>query len=314
MMMTNIFKLLILACLAVVLVTATSSDNSSSSSDVGDVDSSDDGPMASFYDRKPCQKGKLRKCVRLIIAEMDQRLEQLGCDHNAIFALTYLRTTETFLATARTLPYQDVGSVVREDALFADYYFNAFDAYVALQNGGDDSDSSEYYVPPAWQIAFDAATDLAMTSIGNALLGISAHINNDLPLVLFELYKDGNPVSEFDHFLVNEFLAQVSFDDELIQCFDPLYPPTEPTPADGGEPNLVEVWRSLAWTNYQSLVAAYEQGDDAGVQAIIQTIETTAAAFGQQFLATLALPDGLDSAARDAFCQAQQESEVCNGH
>ena len=46
--------------------------------------------------------------------------------------------------TAPTLGYADVNSVTREDALFADYYFRAYDAYHGCGHG---------FVPPAWQIA-----------------------------------------------------------------------------------------------------------------------------------------------------------------
>src|SRR6185436_17223295 len=79
---------------------------------------------------RECQQGNLR-CVERVIDEMDRRARGLArrCDHDAIFAIAYLRTTETFLETALALGYGNLPSVVREDALFADYYLRAFDAY-----------------------------------------------------------------------------------------------------------------------------------------------------------------------------------------
>ena len=187
-----------------------------------------------------CQAGNVDVCVPLVIQEMKVRLKQLGCDHDAIFALTYYLTTKVFLETVDTLPYQDLASVVCEDALFADYYFRAFDAF----HGGNLD-----LVPPAWQIAFQAAAAQSVFSAGNAFLGISAHINNDLPLVLYDLHKQGSPVSKVDHYLVNEFLAQVVVDTAIQKTYDSDYP-TSPPP-DPSQPNIIELWRAGAWLNYQ---------------------------------------------------------------
>ncbi len=75
------------------------------------------------------------KCVELIIKEMERRYKPLArrCDHNALFALGYLRTTEIFLETLDDVDYSDRATVIREDALFAKYYFRAFDAIIWVQ-------------------------------------------------------------------------------------------------------------------------------------------------------------------------------------
>ena len=244
-----------------------------------------------------CQVGNIEVCVKLVIREMERRLKKLGCDHDAIFAFTYLATTKTFLETANDIGYDDLSSVVREDSLFADYYFRAYDAYYG--NGNYES------VPPAWQIAFDTSSNKQLFSFGNALVGISAHINNDLPQVLFDLYLDGNPVSEVDHFLVNDFLAQVSFDEELRAIYDPTYftPPSTP-----GEPSIVEIWRATAWSHYETMVGLYTGGgnDIEAVKTYIATIIEPAAEFiGNQFVAISSYPPGLDSTDRDEYCSEQ---------
>lgn len=61
--------------------------------------------LASEYDltsKKACQQGK-PKCVEFVIKKMEQRYNPLAtqCDHDALFALSYLRSTETFLQTQR---------------------------------------------------------------------------------------------------------------------------------------------------------------------------------------------------------------------
>ena len=91
-----------------------------------------DGSEGEISDSRACRAGELR-CVDGVIREMERRFEQLRkkCDHDAVFALTYLRTTEVFRDTALALGYDDVRAVTREDALFADYYFRAYDAYQA---------------------------------------------------------------------------------------------------------------------------------------------------------------------------------------
>ena len=60
--------------------------------------------------------------VRAVIREMQRRFEPLGrsCDHNAMFALAYLRTTQTYLWAAQQPGFfQDTPWVNHEDAVFA---------------------------------------------------------------------------------------------------------------------------------------------------------------------------------------------------
>lgn len=237
-------------------------------------------------DRPQCQVGAFQ-CVHHVIQEMEQRYNRLSrdCDHDAIFALVYLRTTEKYQETALDLGFQNVSSVTREDALFADYYFRAYDAYHAGQGG----------VPLAWQIAFDAATSKTVTVAGNAFLGINAHIQRDLAFTLYDLSLRGQSVSKHDHDLVNTFLAQVDVATEMMERYDPAYP-------TGGDPNLIPAWREQAWQNFVALRDAPNAQARATVAA---TIEGVAAAYAQQFAQIFALPNG-DSTARDAYCAAQR--------
>lgn len=161
---------------------------------------------------KACQFGK-PKCVEFVIKEMQRRYKPLAkqCNHNALFALYYLRTTEIFLQTLDEIGYDEPATVVREDALYAEYYFGAYDAY---HSGKGD-------VPPAWQIAFDAAQRRLVSSSGNLALASNAHIQRDQPFMLYDLYLQGHPVSYEDHNRGNEFLKQVNPLKELGEKFDP---------------------------------------------------------------------------------------------
>jgi len=249
-------------------------------------------PVASedVSEKRACQQGQPH-CVHFVIQEMERRFRHLAksCDHDAIFSLLYLRTTEKFRDTLNTIGYGNPASVIRQDALFADYYFRAYDNY----------HKGEGYVPPAWQIAFDAAKQRRVTSGGNAFLGINAHIQRDLPFVLFELYQRGFPVSHTDHTLVNNFLAQVMADAEIADRFDPTFD-------DNPDPNAQQIvffWREQAFINFTRLRdATPEMRDDVAAE-----IEGGAAAVASLLVQQTAYPPGTDSSARDAYCAEQRK-------
>src|SRR5215216_4197800 len=99
-----------------------------------------------------CAAGRPR-CVDAVIREMRRRFDPLAdaCDHDAIFSLTYLRTTEEYQrASEEPGFFEDPRFVNHEDAVFARYYFEAYDNWHA---GRRDA------VPPAWAIAFRAADE-----------------------------------------------------------------------------------------------------------------------------------------------------------
>lgn len=238
-------------------------------------------------DKRACQRGEPH-CAHFVIQEMSRRYRKLAkdCDHDAIFSLIYLRTTEKFRDTLSSIGYSDPSSILRQDAIFADYYFRAYDAF----------HTGEGVVPPAWQIAFTAAAQRSVTSTGNALLGVNAHIQRDLPFVLFDVDQLGHPVSHEDHTLVNNFLAQVVVDPEIAARFDPTFD-------DNSDPaatlQLLIAWREQAYANYLRLRNAPTAEARAAVAA---EIEGFAAAVAAGIVQQTALPPGSDSSARDAYC------------
>ena len=87
------------------------------------------------------------------INQMRERLAPLAetCDRRAVFAFTYLRTTEEYQRVASESGFfDDVAYVNTVDAVFAAYYFRAYDAWSA---------GATAEVPRAWSIAFAAAAD-----------------------------------------------------------------------------------------------------------------------------------------------------------
>jgi hypothetical protein len=249
-----------------------------------------------------CLSGRT-SCIDKVIREMQRRFDPLAraCDHDAVFALGYLRTTEEYRRTiADPSFFEDTAFVNHEDAVFAAYYVDAFDAW----HRGDEAGT-----PPAWRIAFAAADDRAVSGAGNLVLGVSAHIQRDLPFVLagIGLVKPDGTSRKTDHDRVNAFLNRVT--DEMVP---EIAARLDPTADDGNLPTLVDdvlkfqsipLWREIAWRNAERLAAA----PDAAARArVAQQIEAYAAS--QALLLRTATSYGLlgSSAARDRFCAAAQ--------
>jgi hypothetical protein len=93
--------------------------------------------------RSSCLRGTLQKFSTIL------KYNARSCTHEAVFAMTYTRITQTY-GYVRDIPgyFEDVHYINHMDAVFAKYYFDAYDNYKAGNRAA---------VPPAWQTAFDAA-------------------------------------------------------------------------------------------------------------------------------------------------------------
>lgn len=231
-------------------------------------------------DTSVCQEGK-PECLELVIQEMERRYKPLEAqgDKDGIFALSYLRTTEKLQQLLDTVGFENPESIVKEDALFADYYFEAYDNY-HLGTGK---------VPTAWQIAFDAAENHSVTGTGDLSLGSSAHILRDLPFVLYELDQKGTPISKADHDLFNQVLLQVDVLGELAQKFDSTIDDNDlPGTSDDLERfEVVALWRELTWQNY---VRLRDAPDDISRQQVAKEIEGLSIATATSLFETLKNP------------------------
>jgi len=241
-------------------------------------------------------------CVDAVIQEMERRFKPLGqaCDHDAIFALAYLRTTQTFQwANDQPGYFADAAWLNHYDAVFAKYYLRAFDAYAAGNRSA---------VPEAWLIAFDAAANRQVTGSGSLLLGMNAHVNRDLPLVLAAIgpVAPNGASRKPDHDKVNQFLNLVT-DPLLLEAaarFDPSASSVV-TPFGVGTTALFQTlvaWRETAWRQAERIVSALTSIDRS---LIVSEIEITAAAEATALMAANAyVPPVTTSALRDAFCAA----------
>jgi len=247
-----------------------------------------------------CTAGR-PNCINSTIKEMERRFDPLAqsCSHQAVFAMAYLRTTQTYKwARDQAGFFNDTPWVNHEDAVFARYYFDAYDNWKSANRAA---------VPQAWLTAFDAAANRQVSGTGNLLLGMSAHVNRDLPYVLASIgitSPDGT-TRKPDHDKVNEFLNA-----ELQQLlaeggarFDSGINPNMSTPYGVGYTALFQtlaVWREQAWRNAEALTNA----PTAAARALVaQQIEATAAVEAQTIVAaTRYIPLLTSSSSRDAYC------------
>jgi hypothetical protein len=217
-----------------------------------------------------CRRARLR-CVRRVVARMTRRWQQLdaGCDHRAVFALTYLRTTEGFLKTITEQRrfFRHRRWVIYEDVLFADFYFRAFDRYLRGRQ-----------VPEAWRIAFDAAAGGATNAGHDVFLGMNAHIQRDLPYVLAKvgLRTPGGRSRKPDHDRVNRILTAVldPIEDEVARRYDPMFTLADAKPSPVEELTALELlksWREGAWRNAERLLNARSASER---REVAQSIET----------------------------------------
>jgi hypothetical protein len=249
-----------------------------------------------------CRAGR-PQCVRATIAEMQSRFDALArtCDHDAVFALTYLRTTEAYLDHSQTPGFLgDPAFVNHQDVVFAQLYFDAYDNFGAgrLER-----------VPGAWQIALSAADGRRVNGLGNLLLGMNAHVNRDLPFVLaaIGMVQPSGHSRKADHDKINVMLNHVvqSLITEAAARFDPQIPNIR-TPFGVGYTGLLQalvLWRELAWRNAELLVAA---PTPAARDLVAAQIEAYAAATARALVvATGYLPPLVSTIPRDNFCRAQ---------
>ncbi len=248
-----------------------------------------------------CVAGRIT-CVQKTIRQMQSSFDPLAasCAHEAVFGLAYLRTTQAYLGTAKTVGYYaDPAFVNHEDAVFAAAYFGAYDDYVA---GRLDR------VAPAWRVALHAAAARQVSGTGDLLLGMNAHVNRDLPFVLAAIglvAPDGSSRKP-DHDQVDMMLNRVvaPLISEEATRFDPGIE-TAQTPYGVGYTGLMQTllaWRESAWRQAELLVTA---PDDATRAKVAVEIEDHALATAQGIVTATGYVAPLSStSSRDQYCAA----------
>jgi hypothetical protein len=250
-----------------------------------------------------CVAGR-SNCLRATLREMSRIADSAAssCGHDAVFARAYLRMTQLYGHT-REIPgyYEDVRAVNHLDAVFAKYYFDAY-------NGWKSGNRS--VVPQSWLVALDAAKNKKVTGAGDLLLGMNAHINRDLAFVLAGtgLVSPEGSSYKRDYDAVEQWLydATAPLMAEFAARFDP-------TIDDSSDPlglgnwslfQMVSAWRENAWRNAELLVSAPTPAARAVVAA---TIEAEANAAAQSLLLLQSYtPPFTTTVSRDLYCAAHK--------
>ena len=251
----------------------------------------------SAYRGRTCRSGS-PTCIVRVIRTMKQRLRPLAasCDHDAIFSLAYLRVTQNVKAAADSGYFADRTWLTRLDALFAKMYFRTLDSW----NAGRTSS-----VPQAWQIALRAGDDRSLTGLGDFMINMNAHINNDFPhaLAAVGLSNRRGRSHKPDHNAYNQRLDSlyVPVFEEEARRFDPTFDDLDAGPFDEtGAGLIMRGWREMVWRHAENLVTARTPQHKRLAR---QMIEQYAASQARMIKATFTSPDR--SAARDAYCNAR---------
>jgi hypothetical protein len=244
-----------------------------------------------------CKSGK-EQCLVSLYKEMDRRYQPMSdsCDHNVMFALLYLRVT-AHVRDAVWTPgrFADPGFMTHYGAVFGNYYFQGFDAWA----------KGSLTTPAAWKIALDAARNKQVSALGNLLLGMNAHINRDLPFVLYRIglvAPDGTSRKP-DHDKINAVLYE-AYDEAVAEGArrfdDSLHAYEGENASDSGIQSVI-LWREEAWRNAERLASATSDAERA---LIAQQIEQAANVEAAAIKGAYTYGPGQSSASRDAYCAA----------
>jgi hypothetical protein len=259
-------------------------------------------PLATPANPRPgpvpgCRRPGLN-CLRITIRRLHALETRYGCDHRAVFATTYRVLTQVMLERLRQEPgfFRFPRYLFYEDGLFADVYVANSQAWKRGKR-----------IPPAWRIAFETARDSDVNAAQDMLLGINAHVQNDMPFVLAALgQRTRRGVSRKpDHDRENEILAQAyqRVVDTVERRYDPAVGVTNPdgVPADDvAGIELVKRWREDVWHNAERLIAT--RNDPQQHAEVVNDIEQNAADWATGIAASQT--PGY-RAKRDAYCESR---------
>ncbi len=236
-------------------------------------------------------------CMDSVVDRLEALRDDLGCDHRGVFATTYLELSRELRRAFDEDPpfFQDSAYLQTQAVTFVDAYFDAFEA-------GRTGARSR----PAWRIAFETAESGQITGAQEMLLGINAHVQNDMAFVIAQLgvrFPDGSSRKP-DHDRVNETLNR-AYDDvvrEVGARYDSTMALTNPKDVivdDVGGLELARTWRELVWRNAERLVNARTEAQRTRIG---RQIQMNAAGWARG-IAAVQVPGIRKS--RDAYCASQ---------
>ena len=250
-----------------------------------------------------CKDGS-PSCLDHTLRELRRRIadHDTACSDNALFPRNYRVVTEFYQRVAGTGYFQDDAYVAREDAIFAELFFAAEDAWA---RGEHDK------VPEAWRIAFDAADKKEVQGAGNLLLGINAHVQRDQPYMIAGLglvAPDGSS-RKADHDKFNELL-NTAYDDVIAQAIEWDDPDLAMYEVPGTQADnfslfqIIATWREGVWRNAERLVRAQ---NDAERKLVAESIERNATEWANWIRREFQYGGPFNRDKRDALCGKRAE-------
>jgi hypothetical protein len=243
-------------------------------------------------------------CLDHTLRELRRRIaaHDATCRDNALFPRNYRVVTEFYQRLAGTGFFQDDTYVAREDAIFAELFFAAEDAWA---RGEHDK------VPEAWRIAFDAADEKEVQGAGNLLLGINAHVQRDQPYMIAGLGlvdREGRSRKP-DHDKFNELL-NTAYDDVIAEAVEWDDPELAKYDAPGTQADnftlfqIIASWREGVWRNAERLVRAQS---DQERQLVAESIERNAAEWANWIRREFQYGGPFNRESREALCAKRAE-------
>ena len=235
-------------------------------------------------------------CIDGVISEMEERLQPLAesCSHHAIFSLAYLRVTENVRDANRSGYFDDREWLNTLDTIFADMYFRTMDDYAAGRP-----------VPPPWEAALDDSKNRTLNGLGNFMMNMNAHINNDFPRALAQvgLVTEDGISHKPDHNAYNQRLDSLYrpvFIEEAAR-FDPAFDQFHVGPVEGTAAGVImRLWREGVWRNAELVAKAKTPAQQKAVSDWISNYALTQARLIESLPIFRATP--ASNAKRDAWC------------
>lgn len=182
--------------------------------------------------------------VLLSLEVLEHDLPKAALDKVRNFNNTYTIITRNVRQAERKGVFKDKNFLEAFDARFAFYYFSALQDYVTRGS-----------CVPAWNIAFTVANSKRKSALVHMALGVNAHVNNDIPLVLQDVgakesnYQDYQRVNDIIIASIYETINALDDDSGLIgprrAILKPFYKVIMSV--------LIKWWRRKAWLHFQRI-------------------------------------------------------------
>jgi hypothetical protein len=220
-----------------------------------------------------------------VVDRMQEHIDQWerANDQRSVFLRCYALMTRNMLDALGSSEFIDPVWVSRLLEHFANYYFDALDAYEA---GAE-------RVPEVWRCAHDAARRSHTPAISLLLLGVNAHINYDLVLAVADLLEpEWQDLSEADrraryddYCRVNDIIGGTidAVQDDILDKREPIMAVVDTLfgPADEWLVSRgITHWREVVW---EHAVQRVETPEAARREVFRQEIEVVAMRWARLF-------------------------------